>query len=204
MAAMPTLLEAAGISSVSPAFQAGDVDQCAIRGGILHPDRRRFDPRQFRRVPGHGEGRHDCHVAVDAVLVHRERRDGADGIAHLQSLHAFAQRLDNTCRFVAQASGKPRLLQIVARTVHCFGAVQAQRLHCDPDFARSRRRYVYIFDLQHLWATGLMEPYDACHESLLLKLEAIRSDDLRGNREEETPSLFGSIIMRAMSLPGDP
>ena len=50
-------------------LQAGDVDQGAVGGQVLHPDRRRLDPGERGGVVGHGMGRGVRELAVKPVGV---------------------------------------------------------------------------------------------------------------------------------------
>src|SRR5437879_3606620 len=81
--------------------------------------------------PGHRKGRHGCRVAVDPVAVLRKCRDRANGVADLEPFDPFADGRDGPGRLVADARGELGLLQVVARTEHRLGPVEAQRFHRD-------------------------------------------------------------------------
>src|SRR5262249_42011706 len=57
-------------------LQPRDLDQRAVGGQVLHPDRRRLLPGEGGGVVRHGVSRDVHQVAIDPVLVQAEGRDG--------------------------------------------------------------------------------------------------------------------------------
>ena len=169
MAARPTLLEAAGISDRIALPQLGDVDERPVGGQILHPDRSRFFPRERGGVMRHGMDGGIRQVAVQAVLVLRKGRDGADRVPNLEALHAGPYGGDGPRRLVPKAGRQLGVFEVLAAAEHRLGAVQPQRLDGDLDLALARRRDFDVFDLEDFRAAGLVESHDARHDSLLFR-----------------------------------
>ena len=74
--------------------KAADVDERAVRGQVLHPQRRRLDGGDAGRCLHHGSRRYDRLLAIDAVLVHRERGYDADEVSRPEALDGRADRVD--------------------------------------------------------------------------------------------------------------
>src|SRR5262249_18105459 len=104
----------------------------------------------------------------DPVLVHGEGRDGADRIADLEPLAAWADSGDRPGRLIADAGREIGLIDVLAPAEHRLGAIEPQRLDADLDLALPGRRDVELLDLQDLAPAGLVESYYSCHGVLLL------------------------------------
>src|SRR5262245_3867110 len=148
--------------------QLGDVDKRAVGGEVLHPDRRRLDERERRGVVRHGVDGGVRQVAVEAVLVQREGRKGADRVADLEAPHAWPYGGDGARGLVPEACGQLGVFEVMAPAEHRLGAVEAQRLDADLDLALARRWDLQVFDLKDFGAAGLVESHDARHVCLLL------------------------------------
>jgi hypothetical protein len=148
--------------------QPGDVDQGPVGRHVLHPDRRGFLPRERGGMRGHGTGRSVGKFAIEAVGVQAESRNGADRIANIEPLDVGADRGDRARRLVAQAGGELRVFQVLAATKHRLGAVEAQGLDADLDFAFAGSRNVELLDLEDLGTADLVESDDSGHGWLLL------------------------------------
>jgi hypothetical protein len=108
-------------------------------------------------MPHDGGGRHGCDLAVNAIIVLRKRRNGADAIARFKPRHSFTNGFHGARRLVAQTGGKARFLQVLPGAKHRFGPVEPERLDRDPDFSRLRSRDFEFFDLQNLRPASLMK-----------------------------------------------
>src|SRR5499426_391532 len=107
-------------------------------------------------------------VAVDPVLVHGEGRDGADRIADLEPVAAWADGGDRPGRLIPDAGREIGLIDVLAPAEHRLSAIEPQRLDADLDLALPGRRDVELLDLQDLGSAGLVESYYPCHGVLLL------------------------------------
>ena len=114
---------------------------------------------------GHGCGRDGSDVAIDAVVVQREGRHGADGLAELHARDARADRLDGPRGLVTEPARQAWGVEILAAAKHRLGPIEPQRMDANPDLVLPRRRDFYLFDPQYFGASGLMKTYDACHDT---------------------------------------
>lgn len=107
--------------------------------------------------------RHDRLLAVDAVFAQAVGGHDAHTIARLEPLHRLADGLDDSRRLVADQGRQLGRLQIGARSKECFGAIEPDRFHADPDLAPLRRADLDILEPQDLGSTRLMYAYDLTH-----------------------------------------
>src|SRR5262249_20631977 len=138
-----------------------------IGGEGVDADGWRLVPRERGGVVGHGMDRGAHEVAVDPVLVHGEGRDGADSIADLEPVAAWADGGDRPGRLIPDAGREIRLFDVLAPAEHRLGAIEPQRLDADLDLALRRWRDVELLDLRDLGSAGLVESYYPCHGVLL-------------------------------------
>src|SRR6516165_373656 len=146
--------------------QLAEVDERPVGREVLHPDRRRFGPRERGWVMRHSVDRCIRELAVEPVVVQREARNGADRVADLEPLDVLPDRGDGPRRLVPQTSRQLGLFQVLAVPEHRFGAVQPQRLDADLDLALAGRRDLDLLHSQDFRAADLMKPHDTRHVSL--------------------------------------
>src|SRR6476619_5726156 len=116
---------------------------------------------------GDGRGRHNGHVAIDPVLILRERRDCAHGIARSEAGNSCPDGLDAARRLVTEPRGKRWRLEVLSGAEHRFGAVEAERLNSNPHFTGRRGRHVDRLDFKNFRTAGLIETYGTRHIGLL-------------------------------------
>lgn len=107
--------------------------------------------------------RHVGQFAVGAPARDIQRRHYADRIARSESAHCTADGFNHAGRFVAQAAGELRFLQVGAVTEHHLGAVQADRLHPDLDFVRGGGGNVDIVDAQYIGSAIFVDADNLAH-----------------------------------------
>src|SRR6266446_5164754 len=154
MAARATLLDAAGMITASS----------AVGGDEHHPDGGRLLVGERRRVLHDGVGGSKDDIAVHAILIHREGRDGVHRIANCNFGDVPADGIDNADGLVAQARGEFDRLDIGILAPHRFGTVETDRLHPDADLVVCRRRDFYILEFQDFRAAGFREFDNARHD----------------------------------------
>jgi hypothetical protein len=94
IAARPTLLEAAVDNDCLAFGKLAQFDQGAISGKVLHPNRSGFGPGEVCWMLGHGMGRHDRGIPVNAIFVHGKCGNCAHCVADQKPGHTLADRLD--------------------------------------------------------------------------------------------------------------
>ena len=164
MAARPTLLEAAVISTKSPRLTPPIRDQRAISRQILHPYGRRFDGRKLRWIFAERIRGDNRFFAQHAVLAHREAGDGSHRLAHPARIHARAQRLRRCRRLHSQfgrqleafRSMNPRMNAASAR----FNPTACTRSFTSPS---PGSREGHFFEFQILWTADTVEANDLRH-----------------------------------------
>ena len=171
MAAMPTELEAAEMMTKSSLAMLAEVDESAPRREVLHPHRRGFGGCELFRIGrdvGHG---HDRFLAEHGIVIEGKAGDGGDLAADPGAIDAGADGFDDAGGFIAEAGGQTRLLQILAASVEGFGAVEANGLNADADFAGLGLARGLLFKLENLGTAELMEAHNLGHGVLLVSLD---------------------------------
>ena len=160
-----------GDQDVVAGLQPARLDQPAVADEERHPHRGAVDPARRLRQRHERAGGDDGAVGVDAVVVHRERRDHADPVAHRPARDALAERRDRARALVAEAGRQRRGLDVLAAPEHRLGPVEADRGDVDGHLAGPRGRVRFLLDPQHLGVAELGEPHRPRHDRRACRLD---------------------------------
>ncbi|MCO5553511.1 hypothetical protein L7F22_007033 [Adiantum nelumboides] len=115
-------------------LQDARFEQPGVGDEERHPHR--GTGHRVHRARHHRPGRDEGVVAVDGVVVHRERRDDAHRVPRRPAVHARADGGDGARGLVAQTGREPGRLDVLTAPEHRLGPVQPDRLDGDDGLPR--------------------------------------------------------------------
>src|SRR4029077_1673743 len=132
-------------------------NQSAVCSHILHPNCSAFFERKVSWVLGYSNGRNDCDLSVNAILVGRESRNGADSFSQPGAIDLWADSLNDPRSFIADFRREYWREAIPALTEVYFRAIETNGFYTESDLTVVRRRKRKFIELKNLRGPNLVK-----------------------------------------------